>query len=383
MALVLRSPIVLADSPLTSTPFYTAYMDIPQVKAATEAEALNKESIAFLSGSHPIDQKMALINALSWGKMEYVNAYRDYLAGKHKLPLAFFDSVLVYRGETPETYPGTELLSQDELICLAYLQAMGNYFEPLKAHYLAWQAFNRGPTRTHAIIYGLIIAQYNLDRDWCYVYNVMVQVRDEPLITVNDMRQEALDIIFDYINLYSSECNTEEPVMEEDHTFDLIQAPPQYESWGERQLISNKKEYVDLSVVEILDPEYLEEIDGTRVRVIIMNKGTVNSYPTLAQLKDIDLSAKTAKAEGLKGDQLRIASELEYIATDPNADDEYFESYCVIPSVGPGKKYVLDFLIYGHWIYDPNCEIKVILDLENVIEETNEKNNSLIFVAGG
>jgi hypothetical protein len=48
-----------------------------------------------------------------------------------------------------------------------------------------------------------------------------------------------------------------------------------------------------------------------------------------------------------------------------------------------GKRYVLEFIIMGHWIYDPNAEFKVELDTENNISEPNEKNNVMYFVEGG
>lgn len=371
-----------ADSPLTSTPFYTVYSDVPEVNAATLANGLTPEAIRFLEGDAAVDQKMALINALGWGKTDLVLTYREHLGKKYKLDAAFFDSILQYRGDNPDTYPGTEKLSQDELLNLAYLQAMGNYFEPLKAHYTAWQSFNRGATRTHAIIYGLIVAQYNLDLNWCYVYQVMVQVRDEPLITEENLRQEALDIIFEYINLYASECVTEDVADEEYNLYELVQPKPEYVSWGQ-QSNNGKKDFSDLMVEEILAPEYIDEFQGTRVRVIIKNTGTAGSYPTLARLKDVDLSKAEAKTYGLKGVELEIAGELERTQLDPTQEDNYFESWCFIPPVEPGKRYVIEFFIYGLWIYDPNCEIKVELDTENVIEEPNEKNNVKIFVAWG
>lgn len=373
-----------ADSPLTSTPFYTAYMDIKVIKDHESAERISAEGFQFLDGNAPADQKAAFVNALGWGKMQFVNSYREHLGKKYGLPTAFFDSILVYKGDEPETLPGTEKLTQDELMCLGYMQAMGNYFEPLKGHYCAYLAFNRGVHRSQAMVYGLIVAQYNLDRNWCYVYQVMEYCRDQPGIELDDFRDEAMTIIFDYINLYQSECE-EEPVYEEEETpFGLVQPKPDYYYlYDSIQANKGKKNFADLVIEEIIRPEYFEEYQGTKVKVIIRNTGSSSSFPALAKMSEVDLSLAEAKRLGLKGDVLQYAAELDNRGDDPGADDPYFESWTYIPTIEPGKRYVIEFVVLGYWIYDPNCEFKVELDTEKNITEPNEKNNVMFFVEGG
>lgn len=56
-----------ADSPITSTDFSDAYLDIEIVKKAKAEGILNLEVAKYLSSpTNPIDIKAAVINALSW-----------------------------------------------------------------------------------------------------------------------------------------------------------------------------------------------------------------------------------------------------------------------------------------------------------------------------
>ena len=76
--------ISFADSPLTSTPFYKAYMDMAEVKSAKEI-GFSKSHMKFLSDeSVSMDKKLALINAVSWGDSAHVCAFQDYLISKYK-----------------------------------------------------------------------------------------------------------------------------------------------------------------------------------------------------------------------------------------------------------------------------------------------------------
>ncbi len=58
-----------ADSPVTSTDFYTAYLDIEEVAKASEMTYIDEETALYLSDSeNPIDVKAAVINAIGWEK---------------------------------------------------------------------------------------------------------------------------------------------------------------------------------------------------------------------------------------------------------------------------------------------------------------------------
>ena len=54
-----------ADSPLTSTDFYRAYLDVPIVKKAAEnPNKLTKEMMEYLYDKNPLDIRIALVNAV-------------------------------------------------------------------------------------------------------------------------------------------------------------------------------------------------------------------------------------------------------------------------------------------------------------------------------
>lgn len=94
-----------------------------------------------------------------------------------------------------------------ELLCLAYLQAMDNYFEVDEAIVYAETAVSKNPKSfTYNMICALIKAQQAMDVDWCTVFNLTDRVRKDKSLQM-DMNQEAINIIFEYMDLYKDDCN--------------------------------------------------------------------------------------------------------------------------------------------------------------------------------
>ena len=188
---------VYADSPLTSTDFWKAYSDNEMVqKARKYSGMLSDQCFEFLSSNDvTIDVKLAVINALGWdfnGKSNF-DFYLDYLI-KSKKEI------------TKNNYK--KKCTAEELICLAYIRAMDNYFIVDDAYELAQLAIKKDKSNSFSIhlIYGLIKAQYYFNSDWCMTFNATEDVRvDENL--VQDMKPEAVNIIFNYMNLYKSSCD--------------------------------------------------------------------------------------------------------------------------------------------------------------------------------
>jgi len=186
---------LLADSPLTSTDFSVAYKNESIVKKAKAAKgALNAKLMKFLTGTGPIAVKMAVINTLSWDMNGKNNAgvFMEYLMKTKK-----------YSGED-------DLLaraSADEILCLAYLKALDNYFDVATAAEWSAAALKKNPSSyTFNIIDGLIQAQLNFDVSWCAVYKCTDTVRQNTSLNI-DMNEEAIRIIFDYMDLYAPECD--------------------------------------------------------------------------------------------------------------------------------------------------------------------------------
>ena len=187
---------LFADSPLTSTDFCQAYQKEKMViRAASTDGVLTNHLIKFLlAEKKPIAVKMAVINQLGWS-----------LDGKQNASI-FYDYLQEHKG-----YKGKDDLLKKagaaELLCLAYLQAMDNYFEVDEAIVYAETAVSKNPKSfTYNMICALIKAQQAMDVDWCAVFKLTDRVRKDKSLQM-DMNQEAVNIIFEYMDLYKDDCD--------------------------------------------------------------------------------------------------------------------------------------------------------------------------------
>ena len=174
-----------ADYPLTSTNFWTAYKDVPEVLIAHDLERLNTKLGYYLLSDAPIDKKAAVINALSWN-----------YHGKQNSQL--FLEIL---GQKYKTSDILEKINPEERFCLAYLTALDDYNHVAGAHHLACQARRRIPgSFTVAIVTELIEAQANIGGKtplWNFVAPVL---SDDKL--KQDLRPPGRAIIYNYMALY-------------------------------------------------------------------------------------------------------------------------------------------------------------------------------------
>ena len=180
-----------ADSPLTSTDFHAAYAEESFMQLAMDANGkVNRQISAYLADdNHPIDHKMALINRLGWSTKVQKNA-RIFL--RHLKELKGIDNEKML----------TESDSPDLLISYAYLLSMDNYFDVTRAEGFARQAGGlRSGSFTVRMIAGLIAAQNAMQTDWGQVYEICDLVRQDKTL-VADMKPEAVEIIFGYIDDY-------------------------------------------------------------------------------------------------------------------------------------------------------------------------------------
>lgn len=188
-----------ADSPLTSTDFYHAYLDVPVVARSVESK-MNEDIFNVLhSDEYEVDVKVAVINAMGWTFEGQDNAavYMYFYIDASGLDVVAPDG-----------------MSGEDLLCLAYMVSMDDYFSMspispgssgvfgMSGVELAEAAAERTPDDfTVRLISALIISQKAMDSDWGKVYEVVDFVMKEAL--VRNMRDEAIDIILDYIGLYS------------------------------------------------------------------------------------------------------------------------------------------------------------------------------------
>ncbi len=189
---------LLADSPLTSTQISNAYKDYAIIQLASKSNGnLSVDLMDYLYGkSNPIDVKIALINEIanSGWRIEF----------KEKKNAAIFLEYLQQKesGFSLNGNPNSEIL-----ISYAYLKALDNYFDVAEATQWADLAKSRnGESYTVSIVWALIHAQQAMDSDWCEVYNLTNSVRENKGLE-KDMKEEAISIIFDYMDIYKDDCN--------------------------------------------------------------------------------------------------------------------------------------------------------------------------------
>jgi LPXTG-motif cell wall-anchored protein len=184
IGILLFSDTAYADSPLTSTDFNKAYLDIELVAHAAETGVMDEEIAAYLKeGSNPIDRKAAIINALSWGPDDKDNAQ--------------LYSSMMY-GITIEEIK-LEELDGDQQFCIGYLLAMDDYFDTKVAQeYLESAKVSIPESFTVAMICGLVESMDLAYGSW--EDHIKPLLSDSSLVM--DMRQDAVDIITDYMVLY-------------------------------------------------------------------------------------------------------------------------------------------------------------------------------------
>lgn len=173
-----------ADSPLTSTDFWSAYADVPQVVKASESKKLDDSLDEFLLGKVSIDRKAALINALGWdvdGQRKNAPHFRAALAQK-------------YSGDLEGQ------LTADEAFCLGYLMALDSYHKPAPAlPYLERASRSRPHSFTIAIVHALVACQGGSNSSvW---WEMISKVLDDKEL-YPDLRGRARDVIIEYMSLY-------------------------------------------------------------------------------------------------------------------------------------------------------------------------------------
>jgi len=186
---------IWADSPLTSSDIYKAYINNPMVKKTPLMGVLNLDLMAYLSDpAAPLEVKVAVINKLGWDTN-----------GKNNASL-FLNYLKELRGYHTEV-DFTDNCSSAELLCYAYLKAMDDYFDVKKALIIATKASEIEPKSFSVnFITQLIQAQDIFLEDGCKAYQAVAKVNNNKELLF-DMKQEAIEIVFEYMNLYKKYCN--------------------------------------------------------------------------------------------------------------------------------------------------------------------------------
>lgn len=185
---------VLADSPLTSTHFASIYFDYPIIKQAYDDGELSTEMADFLSDtSNTPGAKAALVNGLGWDFNGKNNSeiYLEYLMEKY---MEHREKELL------------DTLLPDELMSLAYMQALDDYFDVSSSKPIIDKALDHNPNSlTYLVIAALIKGQLSFDKDWCNIWKSFEAVLEKDEKNW-DIRPKALYPIIDYLILYKSDC---------------------------------------------------------------------------------------------------------------------------------------------------------------------------------
>jgi hypothetical protein len=189
---------LLADSPLTSTQISNAYKDYAIIQLASKSNGdISVDLMNYLyEKSNPIDVKIALINEIanSGWRIDF----------KEKNNAAIF---LEYLQQKDSGFSLNGNPNSETLISYAYLKALDNYFDVAEATKWADLAkYRNEESYTVNIVWALIHAQQAMDSDWCKVYKLTNSVRENKGLE-KDMQEEALSIIFDYMDIYKDYCN--------------------------------------------------------------------------------------------------------------------------------------------------------------------------------
>lgn len=143
--------------------------------------------------NNPVDLKMAVINKLGWNINGKNNSqvFMRYLMNKYG-----------YSDEKKFLKKGTG----DDLLSMAYLKALNNYFDVSDALVYAEKALKKNKkSRTYNLIAGLVKAQKTMDGSWCEVYQITDRIRKNDKLN-DDLKPEAVKIIYDYMDIYSEYC---------------------------------------------------------------------------------------------------------------------------------------------------------------------------------
>lgn len=177
---------VYADSPITSTQFYSAYADKDIVMNAHKSGVLDLETAQFLaSPDNPIDVKAAVINALGWDIKGKSNA--DKYAN------------FILKTSVAELTP--EQLSGNDSFCIGYLLALDNYFKSEKAEPFLERAKNQIPDSFSVAMVTAVVKAQGRTGAIQYFWEEMNRIETDEHV-IKDMRPEAVKIIYDYMTLY-------------------------------------------------------------------------------------------------------------------------------------------------------------------------------------
>lgn len=194
---------VFADSPLTSTDFYKAYMDVPIVQEASLSKGtITNEMMEYIDDdANPLEIKLGIINAIGWEHKGIMvsKMYFMFVMNKKKYKTEFGGDFIAFKWNA----------SRDELICFSYMKALDNYFDVTDAFEMAGEAVRKYPDSFAVnMIYNLIKSQgLTSFGEYYYASKLFLTLKDNPKLKM-DMKKESLSYVFEYMNEIGKNCKT-------------------------------------------------------------------------------------------------------------------------------------------------------------------------------
>ncbi len=199
--LILQINSAKADSPLTSTNFYKAYLDVPMVQEALNSKGkITNNLLEFIANeTTPLDVKLAVVNAIGWDHQGISNSklFLKYIIKKKRYKSNFENINMDFKLNA----------TADELICFAYLRALDNYFDVDYAFTIANESLKKsGNSYSINLITNLIKAQvlFSIDES-CLASQKLHSIKSNTQLTM-DIRKDAADYIFEYIDSVTKNC---------------------------------------------------------------------------------------------------------------------------------------------------------------------------------
>lgn len=146
---------------------------------------------------------------------------------------------------------------------------------------------------------------------------------------------------------------------------------------------NSKKDCPDLSVKEIPMPDWQHEEDRTAITVVIQNKGKEDAKNFKVTVEDFDPKGDDYELIGDKDLVNDMKFYEEYNSEEGEGGDFDWSLEMEVEELKAGKTKELIFYLPEHWVYDPNCELKVVIDPDKSTNDCNWKNNTEYFFAWG
>ena len=203
LILTLSITSVYADSPITSTDFYKAYLDVPMVQEALNSKGIiSNEMMEYIDNdANPLDIKLAIINAIGWDNkgMKIGKMFYTFVMSKKKYTYELSGEYTTFKWYA----------TRDELICYSYMRALDNYFDVVEAFDVAGVALRKSPDSFAVnMIYNLIKSEGLSSYDeYCYASKIFNSMKNNSTLKM-DMRKESMIYIFEYMTTIGENCKT-------------------------------------------------------------------------------------------------------------------------------------------------------------------------------